>query len=152
MVSRELLYVFPQAAAAAQSGSQQSSPSTSIVQQEPPTAGVAQMVVDPETGELVIDPNSLTMQAQAPVQFVRREDNDDVLINSMSHMKREATTRWSPEETEEWYLVSSIVSVWLFSECCFCTPVDNLTASTLHQFAVCCRMKPGVASTLTSAY
>lgn len=67
------------------------------------------MVLDPETGQLVIDPNSLTMQAQAPVQYVRRDDNDDVLINSMSHMRREASTRWTPEETEEFYVVSYAV-------------------------------------------
>lgn len=115
MCPERLLCVFMQAKAAAQSGSQQSSPSSSVVQQEPPTGGVAQMVVDPDTGELVIDPKSLTMQAQAPVQLVRREDNEDVLINSMSHMKREASTRWSPEETEEWYSVSIIVSVCCWS-------------------------------------
>lgn len=99
-----------QSAAAALNNSQDPTPAHTP-EPELPTSGVAQMIVDPETGQLIIDPASLTMQAQAPMQYLRREDNDDVLVNSMSHMRREPNTRWTPEETEEFYAVSSTLYI-----------------------------------------
>ena len=71
------------------------------------------MILDEETGQLVLDPNSLTLQAQAPEEYTRREEGDHDVVNSMTYMKKEAATRWSAEETEEFYAVrpcSTLVS------------------------------------------
>ncbi len=65
------------------------------------------MILDEETGTLVLDQSSLTMQAQPREEYLRREDGHHDTVNSMSYMKRESTARWSPEETEEFYAVSN---------------------------------------------
>lgn len=98
-----------QDAAAAQANSQQTSPAAPSDRQ-PEVGGGPRVWINPETGRTEIDPNSVRAQAQGPVQYIRREDNDDVLINSMSHMQRETSKRWTPEETEEFYLVSVVNS------------------------------------------
>ena len=71
------------------------------------TAGAPQMILDEETGQLVLDRSSLTMQAQPREEYTRREEGQHDTVNSQSYMKRENTARWSPEETEEFYAVGS---------------------------------------------
>lgn len=63
------------------------------------------MILDEETGQLVLDRASLTMQAQPRQEYTRREEGQHDIVNSQSYMKRENTARWSPEETEEFYSV-----------------------------------------------
>lgn len=110
MLNLQVACALQAAAAVAQSSSQQTSPVASHAP-EPVAAGVAQMVLDPETGQYIVDPNSINMQAQPREQYSRRANNEEILINSMSHMRREASTRWTPEETEEFYSVSSTAPV-----------------------------------------
>lgn len=76
-------------------------------QAEPETVGAPQMILDEETGQLVLDRSSLTIQAQPREEYTRREEGQHDTINSQSYMKRENTARWSPEETEEFYAVGS---------------------------------------------
>lgn len=68
------------------------------------------MILDEETGQLVLDQSSLTMQAQPREEYLRREDGHHDTVNSMSYMKRETASRWSPEETDEFYAVSASLS------------------------------------------
>lgn len=67
------------------------------------------MIVDPETGKLVLDKSSLTVQAQPREEYVRREEGHHDLINSQTYLKRCATNKWTPEETDEFWAVSSCI-------------------------------------------
>lgn len=73
---------------------------------EPVSTGAPQMIVDPETGNLVLDRASLTVQAQPREEYVRREEGLHDLVNSQTYLKRGATNKWTPEETDEFWAVS----------------------------------------------
>ena len=88
------------------SGSRQQAQKSAQHQPAPTPVGAPQMILDEATGQLVLDPNSLTLQAQAPEEYTRREEGDHDVVNSMTYMKKEQATRWSAEETEEFYAVS----------------------------------------------
>ena len=75
---------------------------------EPESTGAPQMIVDPETGRLVLDKASLTVQAQPHQEYVRRDEGHHDLVNSQTYLKRGATNKWTPEETDEFWAVSSI--------------------------------------------
>lgn len=68
------------------------------------------MIVDPETGNLVLDKASLTVQAQPREEYVRREEGHHDLVNSQTYLKRGATNKWTPEETDEFWAVSHSAS------------------------------------------
>lgn len=68
--------------------------------------GTIQVQVD-EHGGIIVDNASRTVQAP-PEEFIRREDGEYDVINSMTYMKREASSRWSAEETEEFYAALAI--------------------------------------------
>ena len=98
------------AAAIGQGGS-----SSSGRQQAPPppspeleSTGAPQMIVDPETGRLVLDKASLTVQAQPHEEYVRRDEGQHDLVNSQTYLKRGATNKWTAEETDEFWAVSSL--------------------------------------------
>lgn len=78
-------------------------------QPESEAIGAPQMILDEETGQLVLDRSSLTMQAQPRQEYTRREEGQHDIVNSQSYMKRENTARWSPEETDEFY---SALQIW----------------------------------------
>ncbi|KAL3149235.1 Transcription factor TFIIIB component B, variant 2 [Trebouxia sp. C0010 RCD-2024] len=90
------------AAAAGQgsSGCQQAAPPPTP---EPVSIAAPQMIVDPETGNLVLDKASLTVQAQPREEYVRREEGHHDLVNSQTYLKRGATNKWTPEETDEFW-------------------------------------------------
>ncbi len=92
------------AAAMGQASASRSQPSQAS-QPESEAIGAPQMILDEETGQLVLDRASLTMQAQPRQEYTRREEGQHDIVNSQSYMKRENTARWSPEETEEFYSV-----------------------------------------------
>ena len=79
----------------------------------PPTpelesTGAPQMIVDPETGKLVLDKASLTVQAQPREEYVRRDEGHHDLVNSQTYLKRGATNKWTSEETDEFWAVSPL--------------------------------------------
>ena len=102
---------------------------------EPAGTGTLQVQVD-EHGGIILDNASRTVQVRQPEDFIRREDGDYDVINSMTYMKREASSRWSAEETEEFYAVSlcthlhisaslrtlGIPMQWVFADACMCVP------------------------------
>ncbi|KAA6427853.1 MAG: hypothetical protein FRX49_02516 [Trebouxia sp. A1-2] len=96
------------AAAMEQASASRPQPSQAI-HLESEAIGAPQMILDEETGQLVLDPSSLTMQAQPRQEYTRREEGQHDIVNSQSYMKRENTARWSPEETEEFY---SALQIW----------------------------------------
>lgn len=96
------------AAAMGQASASRPQPSQAS-QPEPEAIGAPQMILDEETGQLVLDRASLTMQAQPRQEYTRREEGQHDIVNSQSYMKRENTARWSPEETEEFY---SALQIW----------------------------------------
>ena len=90
------------------------------------------MIVDPETGRLVLDKASLTVQAQPREEYVRREEGHHDLVNSQTYLKRCATNKWSPEETEEFWAVSACslkLPRWKFGRICY--HESTLTAKSL---------------------
>lgn len=91
--------------ASSSSGRQQAPPPPDP---EPDTTGAPQMIVDPETGNLVLDKASLTVQAQPREEYVRRDEGHHDLVNSQTYLKRGATNKWTPEETDEFWAVSSL--------------------------------------------
>lgn len=94
-----------QAAAAMEQASASRPQPSQAIHLESEAIGAPQMILDEETGQLVLDPSSLTMQAQPRQEYTRREEGQHDIVNSQSYMKRENTARWSPEETEEFYSV-----------------------------------------------
>ena len=113
------------------------------VQAEQSSAGAPQMILDEETGQLVLDQSSLTMQAQPREEYLRREDGHHDTVNSMSYMKRETASRWSPEETDEFYAVSASLSPVCVAPTGFWSLQDR-NASKLLKVLCCTRLGTAV--------
>lgn len=96
------------------------------------------MIVDPETGRLVLDKASLTVQAQPREEYVRRDEGHHDLINSQTYLKRGATNKWTPEETDEFWAVSSLTHSVRQCDLGICTVVGD--AIRLYAAAMLCQM------------
>jgi len=71
-----------------------------------PRAGGLAPQVQVVDGRIVVNRQSLTVQAQEKQEYTRIVTEDNARLNSMTYMNRISNERWSVEDTELFYRVS----------------------------------------------